>query len=88
MALSLGSAVAYLELDTSKFTKGFSSALNDLKVFQSKSATAEKKIKGLSSTMATTGSVITKSVTLPLLAVGTASTKVALKVSGNVIGYV
>lgn len=77
MALSLGSAVAYLELDTSKFTKGFSSALNDLKVFQSKSATAEKKIKGLSSAMATTGSVITKSVTLPLLAVGTASTKVA-----------
>lgn len=78
MAINMGTAVAYLELDTSKFKKGFKSAFNDLKVFGDKSATAEQKMKGLQSAFNKTGSLLTKSVTLPLLGVGTASTKVAM----------
>lgn len=78
MAINMGTAVAYLELDTSKFRKGFKSAFNDLKVFGDKSATAEQKMKGLQSAFNKTGSLLTKSVTLPLLGVGTASTKVAM----------
>lgn len=77
MAVNIGSAVAYLELDTSKFSKGFKSAYNDLKVFGDKSATAEQKVKGLSSAFKTTGSILTKNVTVPLVGVGAMAVKVA-----------
>lgn len=77
MAINMGSAIAYLELDTSKFSKGFTSAYNDLKVFGDKSATAGQKFKGFSSALNTVGSGLAKSVTLPLLGVGTAAVKVA-----------
>lgn len=75
MAVNMGSAVAFLELDTSKFSKGFQSAFNDLKVFGSKTATAEQKIKGLSSSMSTVGSALTKGLTLPLVGVGVVALK-------------
>lgn len=77
MAINMGSAIAYLELDTSKFSKGFTSAYNDLKVFGDKSSTAEQKFKGFSSALNTVGSGLAKGVTLPLLGVGTAAVKVA-----------
>lgn len=77
MAINMGSAIAYLELDTSKFSKGFTSAYNDLKVFGDKSATAGQKFKGFSSALNTVGSGLAKGVTLPLLGVGTAAVKVA-----------
>lgn len=76
MAINMGSAIAYLELDTSKFSKGFTSAYNDLKVFGDKSATAGQKFKGFSSALNTVGSGLAKSVTLPLLGVGAAAVKV------------
>ncbi len=76
MAINMGSAIAYLELDTSKFSKGFASAYNDLKVFGDKSSTAEQKFKGFSSALNTVGSGLAKSVTLPLLGIGTAAVKV------------
>lgn len=75
MAVNMGTAIAYLELDTSKFTKGFKSALSDLKSFQSSSATAEQKLKGLSSAFKTIGSGLSKSVTLPIVGIGIAATK-------------
>lgn len=71
----MGTAVAYLELDSSKFQKGFKSAYSDLKVFGDKSATAEQKFKGLSSALATVGSTMSRSVTLPLAGVGAAALK-------------
>lgn len=77
MAINMGSVIAYLELDTSKFSKGFASAYNDLKVFGDKSATAGQKFKGFSSALNTVGSGLAKGVTLPLLGVGTAAVKVA-----------
>lgn len=75
MAVNMGTAVAYLELDSSKFQKGFKSAYNDLKVFGDKSATAEQKFKGLSSAFSTVGSVMSRNVTLPLAGVGAAALK-------------
>ena len=73
----MGTAIAYLELDTSKFSKGFVSAYNDLKVFGDKSATAEQKLNGLSSAFKTTGSLLSKNVTLPIVGVGAAAVKTA-----------
>lgn len=77
MAVNMGTAIAYLELDTSKFSKGFVSAYNDLKVFGDKSATAEQKLNGLSSTFKTTGGLLSKNVTLPIVGVGAAAVKTA-----------
>lgn len=79
MAVNMGTAIAYLELDTSKFSKGFRSALSDLKVFGDKSATAESKLKGLSSSFKTTGGLLTKTVTTPLVGIGTAAVAVTSK---------
>ena len=53
--LDLGSAVGYLMLDTSNFKKGFSSALDDLKIFNSSTATPTDKMNALSSAMTSTG---------------------------------
>jgi TP901 family phage tail tape measure protein len=77
MAVNMGTAIAYLELDTSKFSKGFVSAYNDLKVFGDKSATAEQKLNGLSSTFKTTGGLLSKNVTLPIVGAGAAAVKTA-----------
>lgn len=77
MAVSMGTAIAYLELDTSKFSKGFVSAYNDLKVFGDKSATAEQKLNGLSSAFKTTGGLLSRNVTLPIVGVGAAAVKTA-----------
>ena len=77
MAVNMGTAIAYLELDTSKFSKGFVSAYSDLKVFGDKSATAGQKLNGLSSTFKTTGGLLSKNVTLPIVGVGAAAVKTA-----------
>lgn len=77
MAVNMGTAIAYLELDTSKFSRGFVSAYNDLKVFGDKSATAEQKLNGLSSAFKTTGGLLSKNVTLPIVGVGAAAVKTA-----------
>lgn len=77
MAVNMGTAIAYLELDTSKFSKGFVSAYNDLKVFGDKSATAEQKLNGLSSAFKTAGGLLSKNVTLPIVGVGAAAVKTA-----------
>lgn len=77
MAVNMGTAIAYLELDTSKFSKGFVSAYNDLKVFGDKSATAGQKLNGLSSAFKTTGGLLSKNVTLPIVGVGAAAVKTA-----------
>ena len=79
MALNMGSAVAFLELDTSKFKSGFKSAISDLNVFQASGATTEQKLKGLSSAFSTVGGGLTKGLTLPLVGVGAASVGVATK---------
>lgn len=79
MAISVGQAIGYLELDTSKFTGGFQSALSAMQTFQDKSQTTTTRLKGLSSGLTSIGSSLTKYVTLPLAGVGAA----ALKMSGS-----
>lgn len=75
MAVNMGTAIAYLELDTSKFTKGFASARNDLQQFNNSSASISTRLTGLSNAMVATGSVLTKSVSVPLLTIGAAALK-------------
>lgn len=75
MSVNLGTAMGYLDLDTSNFKKGFTSALSDLKVFQDQSASVQDKIAGFGSTAKGVGSSLTKYITTPLLGVGALAVK-------------
>lgn len=77
MSVNVGQAIGYLDLDTSKFTSGFQSALHDLKTFQDESATAGDKIAALGSAFQGAGKTLTTNVTLPIVGVGTAATTIA-----------
>lgn len=75
--VNIGSAIGYLMLDTSGFQNGFNSALQDLQIFESKTATTNDKLKGLGSAMNSVGSQLSKKVTLPILGMGVAATKMS-----------
>lgn len=74
--IDVGSAVGYLLLDTSGFQSGFRSAMNDMKTFQSESATAADKFSALGSSLTSVGGTLTKSVTLPIVGLGATITAV------------
>lgn len=79
MAINVGTAVAYLELDTSKFSGGFKSALSDLNTFVDKTSSVSTKIGALSSAFSTAGSAMTKSLTVPIAGLAGAGVKTASK---------
>lgn len=79
MAFDLGTAIGYLDLDTSKFKKGFKSALGDLETFNSKTSTTGQKTYALGSALSSVGSTMTKNVTVPLVGLGTAAMAVGNK---------
>lgn len=78
MAINVGSAVAYLELDISNYTGGFRRALSELKTFQDKTTTAGQKISASLNALSYIGSDLTKNVTVPIVGIGTAAVKVAV----------
>lgn len=79
MAVNVGEAVGYLDLDTSKFKKGISSALQELQAFRNSASSMGDKITALGSSMTKMGSTMTKSVTGPLLGLGTAAVATTAK---------
>lgn len=79
MSVNMGQAVGYLDLDTSKFKAGFKSALNDLKVFQSETATSKDKLSAFSSAATSTGKSLTKGLTVPIAGIGAAAVAVTAK---------
>lgn len=79
MSVNMGQAVGYLDLNTSKFKSGLKSALNDLKVFQSETATTKDKLSGFSSATKSLGKSLTKGFTAPLVGVGAAAVTVTAR---------
>lgn len=77
MAIDVGTAIGYLDLDTSGFENGFKTALSDLKVFQDNSASIGDKMSALGSSFTSAGKSLTAGVTLPLVGVGTVAVKTA-----------
>lgn len=78
MSVNAGTAVAYLELNTKNFSSGIKSAKAALSDFTDSSAKFSQKMKSVGSAMTATGATLTKTVTLPLTALGTIATKSAI----------
>lgn len=72
MSVNVGSAIAYLDLDMSGFTSGISEARSALQDFVSSTDSLSTKFQNFGSSMSSMGSSLTKSVTVPLVGLGTA----------------
>ena len=79
MAVNMGTAKGFLDLDTSKFKAGLKSALDDLKTFQSEGATTKDKISAFGSAATSAGKSLTKGLTAPIVGLGAASVKVTAR---------
>lgn len=77
MPVDVGKAVGYLDLDTTGFKKGFSSALEQLRVFGDKSASLTTKLDAVSSTFTSAGRSMTIGLTVPIATAGVAVVKTA-----------
>ena len=78
MAVDVGSATGYLDLDISGFLANLRTAQSEADRVSNNMATrVGNNIKGIGKSMTSVGSTLTKSVTVPLLGIGTAGLKVA-----------
>lgn len=77
MSINVGQAVAYLTLDLSQFSSGISEALGGLRDIENAASSVSSKIKNFGSALSTTGSTLTKTVTVPLVGLGAVATKTA-----------
>ena len=76
--ISAGTIEAYLTLDTTGFSMGLQQASRDLQTFSDGSRTTGDRMSALGGVMVGVGTTLTKSVTLPILGIGTAITKMAV----------
>ena len=72
MSVNVGSAIAYLDLDMSGFTSGISEARSALQDFVSSTDSLSTRFQNFGSSMSSMGLNLTKSVTVPLVGLGTA----------------
>ena len=78
MAVDVGSATGYLDLDISGFLANLRTAQSEADRVSNNMATkVGNNITGIGKSMTSVGSTLTKSVTVPLLGIGTAGLKVA-----------
>lgn len=78
MAVDVGSAVGYLDLDISGFLAGLKSAQREADTTSKNIATKiGGNLSGMGKSLTSVGTTLTKNVTVPLLGVGTAGLKVA-----------
>ena len=77
--INVGSAVGYLKLDTSNFTRGFIAAQQHLKQFKNNSDSMGSKLQSVGRGLTSVGSAMTKYVTLPLAALGAGAVATAGK---------
>ena len=75
MAIDAGKVVAMLELDTSGFSNGLSSAQRLLRAWDSETMGLGDKLKSTGAAMATLGKAASTALTLPLAAAGTVAVK-------------
>lgn len=77
MSMNLGTAIAYIDLDSSKFVHGMRGISSQLSTFNSATATTGQKMTAMGNVAKSVGGGLTKALTLPLAGAGLASLKVA-----------
>ena len=78
MAVDVGSAVGYLDLDISGFLAGLKSAQSEAdKTSKSITAKVGSNISGIGKNLTSVGTTLTKNVTVPILGIGAAGLKTA-----------
>lgn len=77
MSINVGTALAYLDLDTSKFTSGLKSAYDSLKIFKDSTASTSDRLLTVGASAKKAGSMLTLGITTPLLGAGAAIIKTA-----------
>lgn len=73
MAVDVGSAIGYLDLDISGFMKGLETALNQTEASKNKIEALGTKVSGVGNKLESVGSKLTKKVTVPIVGLGTAA---------------
>ena len=79
MAINVGQAVGYLDLDTSNFSKGLKSAYKELQAFSDSTKSLTERTTSLSKGLQGIGSTLTKNLTVPIAAAGAASLKAGIE---------
>jgi len=77
MSINAGTVVAYLDMDTSKYSSALKTAGAQLGVLESQSASLGDKLTGLGSSLKTVGATMAVGFTVPILAAGAAGIKLA-----------
>ena len=77
MSLNLGSAIGYLELDSSRWTNSYTTARQQMQTLADSSQSMGSRFQAAGSMLTSAGSTLTTHVTLPLVGIGTASVKTA-----------
>lgn len=78
MSINAGSAIAYLELDHSKFSTGLMSAKQQLASFTDNTKESGTRVEALGGIINGVGTTLTKGLTVPLATVGAGAVKVAV----------
>lgn len=78
MSVNLGTAIAYIDLDASKFKRGMQGVTDGLKAFNNSSLSTGDRFEALGNTLSSVGKGLTAGVTVPLAGVATASAKTAI----------
>ena len=77
MSVNSGSAVGYLELDSSRWTSSYNTARQQMQTLADSSQSMGSRFQAVGAMLTSAGSTLTTHVTLPLAAIGTASIKTA-----------
>lgn len=77
MSLNLGSAIGYLELDSSRWTNSYTTARQQMQTLADSSQSMGSRFQAAGSMLTSAGSTLTTHVTLPLVGIGAASVKTA-----------
>ena len=79
MAVEVGSAIGYLDLDTSKYMAGITEAEQAQNRFNKQSNTTSSTLSKFGGVLTSTGTALTKGLTVPIVGAGTGSVMCAAK---------